>query len=345
MRVRGRVRQMCSTTTSRHQPVPGRLRRHIARAITPIIALALVPALAPLSPPARAAAGEVTFVASASTAGNRTAHVVRVPASVQAGDVLLLSLTTNSTTSTITEPDAGWTSIAARDGDGIRARLWRRTATATDANANVTVTTSAAAKSVIAVSAYRSTGTVPAVLALAGGADTAGTAHVAPAITVAGPGSWLVSMWAEKSSTDTSWTLPANVTARGSGAGTGSGKISATWGDSAGAVPTGSTAPRTATTSTSVSRSATFSVVIGPGDLPDNPPHAEFTASCSGLVCSFDASGSSDPDGDTHLDLRRRQQRDRPGTAAHLRRRRAAHRHADRRRRHAPGRHDPAGQP
>jgi PKD repeat protein len=299
MRVRGRVRQMCSTTTSRHQPVPGRLRRHIARAITPIIALALVPALAPLSPPARAAAGEVTFVASASTAGNRTAHVVRVPASVQAGDVLLLSLTTNSTTSTITEPDAGWTSIAARDGDGIRARLWRRTATATDANANVTVTTSAAAKSVIAVSAYRSTGTVPAVLALAGGADTAGTAHVAPAITVAGPGSWLVSMWAEKSSTDTSWTLPANVTARGSGAGTGSGKISATWGDSAGAVPTGSTAPRTATTSTSVSRSATFSVVIGPGDLPDNPPHAEFTASCSGLVCSFDASGSSDPDGDT----------------------------------------------
>ncbi|WP_207005961.1 PKD domain-containing protein [Nocardioides aromaticivorans] len=264
----------------------------------PIIALAALPALAPIAPPAQAAAGAITFVDAASTAGNRTAHTVRVPASVRAGDVLLMALTTNSTASTIADPGAGWTEVAARDGDGIRSRLWTRTATAADVDANVTVTTSASAKSVMTVAAYRSTGADPAVVGVAGGSNTAGTSHVAPAVTVADPGSWVVSVWAEKSSTDTTWTSPSGVTRRSSAAGTGTGKISGIWDDSAGAVPTGLAAARSATTSTTVSRTATYSVVISPGNLPDNPPDAAFTASCSGLVCSFDASGSADPDGD-----------------------------------------------
>lgn len=291
---------MRSTTTSRRQPVPSRRWRRVTRAVVPIItAFVVVSALAPITPPAQAAPGEVSFVAAASTAGNRTAHTVRIPAQVQAGDVLLLSLTTNSTASTIAEPVAGWTAVTGRDGDGIRSRLWSRTATATDADTNVTVTTSASAKSVITVGAYRSTGATPTVTALAGGVNTSGTSHVAPAIPVGAAGSWLVSIWAEKSSTDTVWTLPGGVTQRSTAATTGSGKISGVWGDSAGPVPTGTADARTATTSTAASRSATYSVVIAPGDLTDNPPDAAFTASCSGLTCSFDASGSSDPDGDT----------------------------------------------
>ncbi|GAA3524914.1 PKD domain-containing protein [Nocardioides daeguensis] len=291
---------MRSTTTSRCQPVPSRRWRRVAKAVVPILtAFAIVPALAPLAPPAHAAAGEVSFVNAARTAGNRTSHVVRVPTEVQAGDLLLLSLTTNSTASTITEPVAGWTAVTGRDGDGIRSRLWSRTATATDANTNVTVTTSASAKSVMTVGAYRSTGATPSITALAGGSNTSGTSHVAPAIPVAAAGSWLVSIWSEKSSTDTTWTLPGGVTQRSTAATTGSGKISGVWGDSAAPVPTGTAAARTATTSTTSSRSATFSVVIAPGDLTDNPPTAAFTASCSGLVCSFDASGSTDPDGNT----------------------------------------------
>ncbi|WP_436698934.1 PKD domain-containing protein [Nocardioides sp. BYT-33-1] len=258
----------------------------------------IVPALAPLTPPVEAAPGEISFVAAASTAGNRTAHTVRVPVEAQAGDVLLLTLTTNSTTSTIADQPAGWTSLAARDGNGIRSRLWSRTATAADGDTNVTVTTSAAAKSVLTVAAYRSTGATPSVTAVSGGSDTSGTEHVAPAAPVAGAGSWLVSIWAEKSSTDTTWTLPAGVTERSAAAAAGTGKVSGVWGDSAGPVATGTAAARTATTSTTASRSATYSVVIAPGDLTDDPPDASFTASCSGLVCSFDATGSQDPDGD-----------------------------------------------
>ena len=260
----------------------------------------LVPALAPLplfTPAAQAAPGSVSFVATASTAGNRTAHTVRVPASVQAGDVLVLALTTNSTSSTVADP-TGWTLLASRDGNGIRSRLWSRIATTADPNANVTATTSASAKSVIAVSAYRGTGVTPSVTAVAGGSDLSGTTHVAPAIPVAAAGAWVLGYWSEKSSTDTVWTLPDGVTSRGTAAATGTGKVSAAWGDSGAAVPTGTAPERAATTSTAASRSATFSIVVSPGDLSDGPPTASFSASCDGLVCSFDASASSDPDGD-----------------------------------------------
>jgi PKD repeat protein len=256
-------------------------------------AVVSLPALAP----ANAAPASVSYVAAASSSGNRTAHVVRVPSTAQAGDVLLLELTTNSTTSTIADP-AGWTPVASRDGNAIRSRLWSRIATAADVNANVTVTTSAAAKDAMTVGVYRSTGPAPSVTAIAGGADTSGTSAVAPAIPVADAGSWLVGVWTEKSSTDTVWTVPAGTTSRATAASTGTGKVSSVWGDSDGPVATGTAAARTATTSTTISRSATFSVVISPGDLTDTPPVAAFTSSCNGLTCSFDASGSSDADGD-----------------------------------------------
>ena len=43
----------------------------------------------------------------------------------------------------------------------------------------------------------------------------------------------------------------------------------------------------------------TTSKVVGPtGPAQPEPPVADFTASCAGLTCSFDGTGSSDPDGD-----------------------------------------------
>ncbi|MBM0125622.1 PKD domain-containing protein [Pimelobacter simplex] len=288
---------MRTTTTSRRQPVPSRRWRRIARAVVPIItAFVVVPALAPITPPAQAVAGVVSYVDAASTGGNRAAHVVRVPSTVRAGDVLLLELTTNTTEAI---PDlAGWSPLSSRDGNGIRSRLWSRTAVAADANVNVTVTTTAAAKSVMTVAAYRSTGLSPTVTAVAGGSDTSSTNVVAPAIPVADEGSWLVGVWTEKSSTDSTWTVPAGTTSRATAATTGSGKVSGVWGDSNGPVATGTAPARTATVSSAASRAATFSVVISPGQLGENAPDASFTASCDGLTCSFDASGSSDPDGD-----------------------------------------------
>jgi PKD repeat protein len=264
----------------------------------------LLPAVAvtAAAPAAHAVPGEISFVGAASTAGNRSSHTVQVPAAVQAGDALVLYLTTNSTTSTVNNSVTGWTLLQSRDGSGIRGRTWTKTATSTDAGANVTVTTSDLAKSVVGVAAYRSTGNASVSASAVGGSDTSGSSHTTPSVAVADQNSWLVNVWTEKSSTDLTWTLPAGTTSRTTAASTGSGKVSGVLGDSGGSVATGTAAGRTATTSASVSRSVMFSLAISPGDVPEQvnePPVAAFTSACSGLTCEFDASGSSDPNGDS----------------------------------------------
>ncbi|MET0525286.1 MAG: PKD domain-containing protein, partial [Nocardioides sp.] len=267
----------------------------VASSLPLVAALLAAPAL---TASADAAPGEIGFVGAASTAGNRSSHTVRIPAEVNAGDVLLLTLTTNSTDSTIGTAPAGWAEIESRDGTGIRGRLWTKVATASDSNANVTVTTSAFAKSAISVAAYRSTGATPTISASeVGGSNTSGTSHPSPHADVAGAGSWLVNVWSEKSSVDTTWTLPGEVTQRTTSATTGSGKISAVVGDSNGAVAVGVPNSRTATTSVAVSRTVMFSVVLSPGDVVNAPPEASFSADCDQLTCQFDAGDSSDPEG------------------------------------------------
>ena len=246
---------------------------------------------------AQAADGQLSFDGAASTAGNRTSHTVRVPSTAQAGDSLLLFLTINTTTPTVTNP-AGWTLLQSRDGDGIRGLAWSKLATAADVNANVTVTTSAAAKSTISVAAYHSTG-APAVTASASSTAASSSSHTTPTAPVAAAGSWLVNAWTEKSSVDVSWTLPPGSTSRTTAQGTGTGKVSAVVADAP--VATGTAAARTATTSAAVNRDLLFSVVLSPGQVstPTNrPPTAAFTAACVSLTCAFNAAGSTDPDGD-----------------------------------------------
>ena len=96
----------------------------------------------------------MAYVGSASTNGNRTTHSVTTPSGVQAGDTLLLFLTTNSSAPTITAP-AGWSEVRAGSVDGLQARVWSKTATAADAGAGVSVLTSSTTKSDLTVAAYR----------------------------------------------------------------------------------------------------------------------------------------------------------------------------------------------
>ena len=82
---------------------------------------------------------------------------MRIPATVQAGDRLVLFMTVNSLTGTLGSP-AGWTLLQGKDGTATRGRAWTKQATATDANALVTVTSTTAIKDTMSVAAYRSTG-------------------------------------------------------------------------------------------------------------------------------------------------------------------------------------------
>ena len=225
---------------------------------------------------------------------------MRIPTTVQAGDVLVLFMATNSLAGTLGNP-TGWTILQSKNGTATRGRAWTKRATASDANALLTVTSSTTIKDTMSIAAYRSTGSDPSVTASAQTpGTTATTTHTSPTVAVAQSGSWLVNSWTEKSSTTQTWTKPTNSTTRANPAATGSGKVSTLVADSNGPVATGTAAGRVARTSASGGGTQLFSVAIGPGTVTANrAPVASFTSDCTLMKCTFDAAGSSDPDDDS----------------------------------------------
>ncbi len=205
----------------------------------------------------------VTFVAAASTNGNRGTHAVDVPGSVQAGDRLLLFLTVNSTNVTIGAPD-GWSELQSSTIDGLQARVWTKAASATDAGASVAVLTSAAAKSDITLAAYRPTaGSALSVLTSAQGTSaSAATQLTTPQVNLTEPSSWLVSYWGAKSSGTVAFSTPAGQQPRAGSVGTGSGNISGALTDSGQPVAAGTQGGLTADTAASTSRAAMYSVAL-----------------------------------------------------------------------------------
>lgn len=251
--------------------------------------------------PLDATVGQLSSSGAASTSGARTQHTVRMPSTIGVGDALVLAITVNSTTGTISGPN-GWTEIEAVNGDGIRTRVWTRTAGAGDANTNVTVSTSSTLKSVVSVLGYRSTIGIPSITAAEGKAvGSSASTHTAPAVAIEGTASWLVNLWAEKTSQTITWDLPSSVTERTAGAATGSGKVSQIIGDSDAPVAGPTSGTPQASTSPSASRGVQVAIAVLPGSeaTPGNtPPTPAFTATCSGLACSFDASGTTDAEDD-----------------------------------------------
>jgi len=283
-------------------------QRVVTALITALVAALSVVGLGP-APQASAAPPVLEFVGAVNSAGSFTNHRVTIPAAVEAGDTLLVFMTTNSPTAALTGP-TGWTLLQSNDSTATRGRAWTKRATDADASddgAAVTVNVSSGTttiKSAMGLTAYRSSqpGSSAVTASAIASPTTSTTTFTAPSVAVAQPGSWLVNSWSEKSSTASTWTGPANSTTRTTAVGTGGGKVSSMLADSNGAVPTGTAAGRVATTSVAGSGSQLFSVVVSPGleiGAPTNrAPVASFTSACTGLTCSFDATASSDPDND-----------------------------------------------
>lgn len=207
----------------------------------------------------------VQFVGAASTNGNRLTHSVRIPASVQAGDVLVLIATLNSSTAAPTAP-VGWTLVETKDSGGLVGQVYTKTAAVADAGALVSFSTAAYVKSDLSVAAYRmSDGSASALVASSGAVrTTTGTSVTTPTVAVASSRAWLVSYWAVKTSTTLTITAPAGQVVRAGMVGTGSGAVGASLADGDGAVPSGTAGGLTANTSASVSRAVSFSLVIAP---------------------------------------------------------------------------------
>jgi hypothetical protein len=211
----------------------------------------------PTAPPAV----QVAFRAAAGSNTNSASPSVVVPASVQAGDTLVLVLTTNRA-ATLTVP-AGWSQVGTvADGSDVRSWVLTRAAVAATAGSTVRVTLDATSKTAVSLLAYRNAGTVSAVGAAETGAATT-TSHAAPAVTVATAGSAVVRYWADKANTAHDWTLPGSVTARNSSSGTPSGLVNAAAGDQL-AVAAGPVGAASASSAVGSAKAIAWSIVVAP---------------------------------------------------------------------------------
>lgn len=238
----------------------------------------------------------VEFRSASAATANSASVSTQIPASVQPGDVMVLIASANQNTVTLNTP-AGWTllnSVADATATA-RTAAWTRTATATDAGTNVTVTSSGTAKMNLQLAAYDGAASISAHQVAF---DTVSRAdRTTPAVTVGITGSALVSYWADKSNDNVGWDLPAQVTERNQVFGAGNGRMGSALADTL-SLGTGPAGGLTAVADSANRRGIVWSIVVAPDtSAPNLLPNPSFTSSCTGLVCSFDASGSSDPDG------------------------------------------------
>lgn len=208
-----------------------------------------------------AAAGIALRGSTGVSARGVTSAAVTVPAAVQAGDGLVLVLSTNSTVTGATP--AGWTAVHSRlSGTGPNTQVFQRVATATDAGATVTVGLSAQAKVTLQLVAYSGTAATGPVASAASTARPAGTSHPTPAATAAA-GSWVLSVWSDKQAAARTWTAPGGVNVRNNQAGVGAGDVATLVADN-GPVAGGTVGNLTATVPTASTRATTLTMVLAP---------------------------------------------------------------------------------
>jgi PKD repeat protein len=205
----------------------------------------------------------IGFRAATRAINNSTTSTVTVPNAVRADDALLLFATLNATDTVVTPP-AGWTQAANFVTSSQRTLVWQRVATATDPGRAITVGMNSTTKIVLQLAAYSGTSTTNPVAGLLTRSETVRTtSHPTPPTTISGSGPWVVSYWADKSSTTTDWVPPAGATPRDEAIGSGSGRITALIADTGGPAPTGNWPAQTATTN-GESRAATITITLNP---------------------------------------------------------------------------------
>jgi PKD repeat protein len=206
----------------------------------------------------------IAFRGAANSNANGTTSTVTVPAAVQAGDGLVLTATVNADTVTVSDP-AGWTRINRTSTTGIQTVVWSKVATAADASGAVSVTLGGTVKTSLTVAAWSGTSATTPVASVTGAVDTtATTAHTTPTATVATPGSWVLSYWADKSSSTTAWTAPAGQSVRNVSIGASSGRITSLLTDGGGVAPPGAAGGLTATTDLAGTKATMLTVVLNP---------------------------------------------------------------------------------
>ena len=213
------------------------------------------------------ATGAISFVGQASSNVNSTIHRVTVPATVMAGDGLLLFMATN-TSAGVSEPSgvAGWQPLNTLSKPGSTVKVWRKVAQVSDAGGVVRIDVSSISKANLVVMAYRGTSALDPVATFASAIDVAGrSSHVTPNANVALTGSWVVSYWTHKDSTATLLSPPGGVTVRANGTQSGSGTVKGLIVDTNGPVAAGPYGGLTAVAGAAATDATMWTIVLALG--------------------------------------------------------------------------------
>ena len=216
------------------------------------------PTTTPPPPPTAAFTAAIHGVVASGTSLGLT-----TPAAVTPGDAELLYVTTSNTKTGVIATPVGWTQVTTQNSTPLQAAVFTKTATTNDPGSTVTATVTSAGPLAAELVDYTGLTATPPVTA--GSADSSTASHVAPAVTVATAGSWVVSFWSDKSSSTTAWTPPSTATLRDQVYGTGGGRVTALIADSNAAMAPGTYPTQTATVVTGASgKAAMVSLVLVP---------------------------------------------------------------------------------
>ncbi len=172
-----------------------------------------------------------TFRDSSVYQGNVSSATVTVPRTVQEGDTLVAFLSINTTASATTP--SGWDLVGEQPSGSMKTYAYSRTARPSDAGAAVTFKLGTISKTDLTVLAYTGTGASNPISAWASAGETVTqAAHTAPSLASVPSGATVITYWADKSSTTTSWAPPGNLRLRSKTFGSANGRISALSGDS-----------------------------------------------------------------------------------------------------------------
>ena len=205
----------------------------------------------------------IEFQGASTKTENFSSSNVSVPAAAQEGDTLLLFVTSNSDVA-VSAPPAGWAEVGTQSGRQIRTTLYAKQANAGDLGAAVTVGFPEIVKSDLTLLAYSGVDATDPVIQLASAAETSGTdAHVTPDLSQGPATRYVLSYWADKTSSTTSWTAPAGASEVSQNIGAGGGRISSlAVGTSVDPAPAGTIAGLTATADSSTAKATMWSVSL-----------------------------------------------------------------------------------
>jgi Phosphoesterase family len=187
-----------------------------------------------------------------------TAHL---PSGTAPGDALLMFVSWPDDQSAVSVP-AGWHLLGKDTSSPLESNVYYRAATSSDLpTASVQVRFATAMRNSVTVADYSGVD-VSAIEAFATSSDTGEVSHTTPRVVVTSADSLAVSYWADKSSTTTAWTLPADIRRDSAFFGVGGGRITSVLGDSVSRVGIGTYGNKTATTNAPSGKATEWTVIL-----------------------------------------------------------------------------------